>query len=90
MADTDIKTSATSPPLPPDVMIIVPVRGLVLFPGMVTPVTLGRPRSIAAVQQAVREQRQVGIVMQRDAKVDDPAPIDLHRIGTAADAWSVT
>ena len=50
-------------------MIVVPVRNFVLFPGMVMPVTVGRPHSIAAAQQAVREQRQVGILMQRDADV---------------------
>ena len=46
-------------PLPPDAMIIVPVRNFVLFPGMVMPVSIGRPKSTAAAQQAVREQRQV-------------------------------
>ena len=53
------------PPLPPDALIIVPVRNTVLFPGHVLPITIGRQRSIAAAQQAVREQRQVGILMQR-------------------------
>jgi len=72
------------PPLPPDAMIIVPVRNVVLFPGMVMPVTVGRPRSIAAAQQAVREQRQVGILKQRDPEVDEPAAIDMHRMGTVA------
>jgi ATP-dependent Lon protease len=77
--------SATSyPPLPPDALIIVPVRGMVLFPGHVLPITLGRERSIAAAQQAVREQRQVGILMQRDAARDDPTALDMHRIGTVA------
>ena len=77
--------SATSyPPLPPDALIIVPVRGMVLFPGHVLPITLGRERSIAAAQQAVREQRQVGILMQRDAGRDDPTTLDMHRIGTVA------
>jgi ATP-dependent Lon protease len=65
-------------------MIIVPVRDIVLFPGMVAPITVGRPRSIAAAQQAVREQRQIGILMQRDATVADPEPIDMHRMGTIA------
>src|SRR6266404_3721702 len=72
-------------PLPSDALIIVPVRNIVLFPGIMLPVTIGRPRSIAAAQQAVREQRQVGIVMQRDPEVADPAAIDLHRFGTVAD-----
>jgi ATP-dependent Lon protease len=70
--------------LPPDAVIIVPVRDLVLFPGMVAPITMGRTRSIAAAQQAVREQRQVGILMQRNAKATDPEPIDMHRMGTIA------
>jgi ATP-dependent Lon protease len=72
------------PELPPDAVIIMPVRGVVLFPGAVLPITIGRQKSIAAAQQAVREQRQIGIVMQRDAALADPSPIDLHRIGTVA------
>jgi ATP-dependent Lon protease len=72
-------------PLPDDALIVVPVRNIVLFPGIVLPVTIGRPRSIAAAQQAVREQRPVGIVMQRDPELADPAAIDLHRFGTVAD-----
>ncbi len=74
----------TLPPLPPDALIIVPVRNTVLFPGLVLPITLGRPKSIAAAQQAVRDQRQVGILMQRAADVADPTPIDMHRMGTLA------
>ena len=74
----------TLPPIPPDAMIIVPVRNFVLFPGMVMPVTIGRPRSVAAAQQAVREQRQVGILKQRDPEVGEPTAIDMHRMGTVA------
>jgi ATP-dependent Lon protease len=71
-------------PLPPDALIVVPVRNTVLFPGMVLPITLGRPKSIAAAQQAVRDQRQVGILLQRAAEVEDPTAIDMHRMGTLA------
>ncbi|HEY6994567.1 MAG TPA: endopeptidase La, partial [Xanthobacteraceae bacterium] len=74
----------TLPPLPADALIIVPVRATVLFPGLVLPITLGRPKSIAAAQQAIREQRQVGILMQRDADVADPSALDMHRMGTVA------
>ena len=81
MADEQARNA---PPLPPDALVIVPVRKMVLFPGLVAPITVGRPRSIAAAQQAVREQRQIGILMQRDAEVADPAAIDLHRFGTVA------
>ncbi|MDB5488832.1 MAG: lon, partial [Reyranella sp.] len=69
-------------PLPPDVLIVVPVRDLVLFPEMVFPVSVGRPSSIAAIQQAVREQRQILLVLQRDPSKDELVPADLHSVGT--------
>jgi ATP-dependent Lon protease len=77
-------TPATRSVLPADALIIVPVRSMVLFPGTVLPITISRPRSVAAAQQAVRDQKQVGILMQREADVADPVPIDLHRVGTVA------
>jgi ATP-dependent Lon protease len=80
----EVPDAAESPPLPSDGLIIVPVRGMVLFPGTVLPITLGRPRSVLAAQRAVREQKPVGIVMQRDADAADPLPVDLHRMGTIA------
>jgi ATP-dependent Lon protease len=83
-ASDENQRGALSPPLPPDSLIIVPVRGMVLFPGMALPIALGRPRSVTAAQRAVREQKPVGIVMQRNAAVEDPLPVDLHRMGTVA------
>ncbi len=82
--DANTSANESSPPLPPDGLIIVPVRGLVLFPGVALPIALGRPRSILAAQRAVREQKPVGIVMQRNADAADPNPADLHRMGTVA------
>ena len=70
--------------IPGDALIIVPVRNTVLFPGVVMPITIGRPTSIAAAQQAVREQRQIGLLLQRDAGSNEPGPDDLYRVGTAA------
>ncbi|HEX2255725.1 MAG TPA: LON peptidase substrate-binding domain-containing protein, partial [Afifellaceae bacterium] len=82
-------TGTAEPPLtarelPPDALIILPVRGMVLFPGVVAPIGIGRPRSITAVQEAVRREVQVGVIMQRDAGNDLPGVDDLHRVGTAA------
>jgi ATP-dependent Lon protease len=77
-------STATGVVLEADALIIVPVRNFVLFPGMVLPLSLGRPRSIAAAQEAIRQGRQVGILMQRDAETAEPAAIDLHRTGTIA------
>ncbi len=70
--------------VPEDQLILLPVRNLVLFPGVVMPVAVARPASIAAAQQAVREGRPVGIVMQRDPAVEEPGPTDLHRMGVIA------
>jgi ATP-dependent Lon protease len=70
--------------LPPDALIILPVRDTVLFPGVILPVTVGRPSSIEAAQRAVKAQRQIGILMQRSAEVEDPHPIDLHTTGCVA------
>lgn len=82
--DTDAARAAVEKPLPPDALIIVPVRNLVLFPGVVFPVTVGRPRSLAAAQQAVRLQQPVGILMQREPDAAEPSAVDMHRIGTVA------
>src|SRR5437763_687630 len=71
-------------PLPSDALIVVPVRNNVLFPEIVFPIALGRPLSIAAAQQALREQRHILLVLQRDPEMNDPGPDDLHRTGTVA------
>ncbi len=85
MAD-ELNLAETNEPakLPPDVVPLVPVRNLVLFPGTVVPVTMARPRSIAAAQAGVRAEQPIGVVLQREAGVEDPTGLDLHRIGTTA------
>ena len=71
---------AESVPIPSDALIIVPVRNTVLFPGVVAPITIGRPKSIAAAQQALRDQRPIGILLQRNPEANDPTPDELHRV----------
>lgn len=75
---------ANSAPIPNDALIIIPVRNTVLFPGVVAPITVARAKSIAAAQQALREQRPIGILLQRNAEVEAPTPDDLYRIGTVS------
>jgi ATP-dependent Lon protease len=67
-----------------DTVLILPVRETVLFPGVLFPISIGRPVSIAAVQQAMREERQIGILMQRDGEALEPSGTDMHRVGTVA------
>ena len=78
------ETKSKARPVPEDVLIILPVRNTVLFPGMVLPLTVGREQSIAAAQEAARSERAIGIVQQRDPGIDNPTPEDLHKIGTVA------
>jgi ATP-dependent Lon protease len=78
------RKSERPPPLPPDALIILPVRQTVLFPGLTLPLTIGRPASIAAAQEAVRSERALGVVLQSDPELDDPAPEQLRKVGTTA------
>jgi ATP-dependent Lon protease len=71
-------------PIPDDALIIVPVRNTVLFPGVIAPISVIRPKSIAAAQQALREQRRIGVFLQRNPESEDPGPDDLYRVGTVA------
>ncbi|MCP3410104.1 endopeptidase La [Bradyrhizobium sp. CCGB01] len=70
--------------IPEDALIIIPVREMVLFPGAIAPIAIGRAKSIAAAQQALREQRPVGIVLQRSPEIEEPGPDDLYRVATIA------
>ncbi|MGZ3285486.1 MAG: LON peptidase substrate-binding domain-containing protein, partial [Xanthobacteraceae bacterium] len=72
------------PPIPADAMIVLPVRQTVLFPGIVLPLTVGRKSSIAAAQEAVRTERMLGVVLQKDPAIEEPTPDQLHAVGTAA------
>jgi len=80
------QTDAATPQIsiPEDALVLVPVRNLVLFPGMILPATVGREASLAAAQFAVKNDRPVGLLLQRDPAVDEPRPEDLHSAGTAA------
>jgi len=78
------KASPRAFDLPEDAIVIVPVRNMVLFPGMILPLTIGREGSIAAAQQAVRSERPIGLLLQKDASVDVPAPEHLNGLGTVA------
>ena len=71
--------------IPDDALIIVPMRGTVLFPQNVSPLVIGRKPSIAAVQQAVRSEKPIGLLMQLRDTDQEPGPEDLHTIGTVAE-----
>ena len=87
MADsqqTNTLHETDAPSLPADVIPVVPMRNVVLFPGVVLPITVGREGSIAAAQEAVRAGRKIAVLLQRDPSVENPAAQDLHEIGVLA------
>ncbi|MGZ8243761.1 endopeptidase La [Methylomagnum sp.] len=76
------KTTKSLPRLPEDTVAVIPVRNMVLFPGVIIPIAIGRDISIAAAQYALRTDSPLGVVLQRDPKEDEPSSLDLHAIGT--------
>ncbi|PKN11484.1 MAG: endopeptidase La [Deltaproteobacteria bacterium HGW-Deltaproteobacteria-4] len=60
---------------------LIPLRDIVIFPAMVTPLFVGRPRSIQALEAANAEKRLIFLTTQRDPKVDDPLQGDLYEVG---------
>jgi len=74
--------SPTRAAIPEDVLVILPVRNVVVFPGAVTQISLGREISINAAREAVTDGHKLGIILQRDPMVDVPSTDDLYSIGT--------
>ena len=68
----------------PEVLALLPLRNTVLFPGVVIPITVGRDKSIKAINDAYKADKLVGVVAQKDSSVEDPEVGDLESIGTVA------
>ena len=68
----------------PDILPLLPVRDVVIFPFMIVPLFVNRERSIAAVDKALAENRIIALSTQKDSQDDDPGPDGLNTIGTAA------
>ena len=76
--------ASKAPGLPDDMLVILPVRNLVLFPGVILPVAIKREKTVAGAQEAVRVEGKVGFLLQKNPETEDPTFDELHRIGTAA------
>ena len=68
----------------PDVLPILTLRSSVIFPGSVTPITVGRAKSIALVRAVEAADGLLGAVLQIDSEIEDPQPDDMHKVGTSA------
>ena len=68
----------------PGEMGILPLRNAVLFPGVIIPLAVGRPKSVRLLEEAVPQEQPLAIVAQHQAETDDPEPGQLYTVGTAA------
>ncbi len=68
----------------PSELAILPLRGVVVYPLTALPLTVGRPRSIRLVDDAVLGKRIIGLVAAKDPEQEDPGPDDVYQVGTAA------
>ncbi|PIQ29861.1 MAG: endopeptidase La [Bacteroidetes bacterium CG18_big_fil_WC_8_21_14_2_50_41_14] len=78
--DEEMMNSEDVPPILP----ILPLRNMVLFPGVVIPITVGRDKSISLIREAYKGDRTIGVVAQKNGEVEDPSEEDLNRVGTVA------
>ena len=69
----------------PEFLPVLPLRNSVLFPNSIIPIDVGRKKSVKLVEEAISKEKPIiGIVTQRDARVEDPNPADLYTVGCAA------
>ncbi len=67
-----------------DVLPLLPLRDIVVFPHMIVPLFVGREKSIAALEEVMNNDRQVLLFTQKNASDDDPSPESLYEVGTVA------
>ncbi len=67
----------------PEILPILPLRGLVVYPQTAVPLTIGQPRSIRLIEEIMAGDRIVGLVTSKDANLESPGPEYLYQIGTA-------
>lgn len=64
---------------------LLPLRGILVFPYMVVHLDVGREKSIAAMEEAMVQDKQILLATQKDPRIDDPRPEDIYRVGTVAE-----
>ena len=73
----------------PDTLPILPLRNTVLFPGVIIPITVTRERSVKLINEAEKNNKIIGVVAQKDSKIELPKEDDLNKIGTVAQILKV-
>src|SRR3954454_16505761 len=79
---TTIRTGTNGQKLAiPSTLPILPIRNIVVFPGTVRPLNVGRPKSKALLDEVMPGDKLIGVITQKNADVEDPTEADLHRVG---------
>jgi len=68
---------------------VVPLRNIVLFPGIVTPLSIGRQKSVAAVEESSLGNKYIGLIAQKSKDVEDPGKDDLYQFGVVASIFKI-
>src|SRR5215475_12775979 len=83
--EKDIAAPERETDLPiPDILAVLPLKDVVVFPYIILPLSVSREKSINAVDAALAEQRIIMLVAQRDGQNDTPKPAELYTVGTVA------
>jgi len=73
----------------PSELPVVPLRNIVLFPGIVTPLSIGRQKSVAAVEESSLGNKYIGLIAQKSKDVEDPGKDDLYQFGVVASIFKI-
>jgi ATP-dependent Lon protease len=73
-----------APVAPGDLLAVLPLRDIVVFPHMIVPLFVGREKSVRALEAVMKEDKQILLVAQKNASQDDPSADDIYRVGTVS------
>ena len=80
----EIPKKAAAGPAKVELMAVLPLRDIVVFPHMIVPLFVGREKSVRALEAVMKEDKQILLVAQKNASQDDPSAEDIYRIGTVS------
>ena len=68
----------------PDIISVLPLRDAVLYPELMIPLVVGRDRSVKLIEDSLKTDNIIGLVTQKDPKIEEPKSEDLYSVGTTA------
>src|SRR6059058_1770004 len=71
-------------PVRGELLPVLPLRDIVVFPHMIVPLFVGREKSVRALEAVMKEDKQILLVAQKNASQDDPSADDIYRVGTVS------